>query len=167
MGPGHVRGGTAPARGRPSLPPLVRLAPHLLLALLASLAAACQGGTEASETRPEVAGVYDVVGSFDTLPMTIGGPMTIEQPSTSSGLRAGSIAMTTALRGTVGTPTTYPLVRPSLTTRGEITFWLGETFQTPAAWKFTGRLSGGTGSGTFLRLLEADTLYGSWTATRR
>lgn len=166
MAPDHVRGGAAPERGRPTHPAPVRLLPHLLLALLASLAA-CQGGTEPSERRPEVAGVYDVAGSFDTLPITISGPMTIEQPSTSSGLLVGSIAMTTALRGTAGTPATYPLVRPSLTTRGEVTFWLGETFQTPAAWKFTGRLSGGTGSGTFLRLLEADTLYGSWTATRR
>jgi hypothetical protein len=162
----HVRGGAAPTHAGPSRFRAARLAPLVLLASLVSLAA-CQGSTDASETRPDVAGVYDVTGSFDTLPLTISGPMTIEQPSTSSGLLTGTIVMTTALRGSPGTPTTYPLVRASLTTRGELTFWIGETFQTPAAYKFFGRLSGGSGSGTFQRLLEADTLYGSWTATRR
>jgi hypothetical protein len=141
--------------------------PFLLpLFAVSLLVAGCGGGEDANAPEPafpDVAGVYNITGTFDGLPSSqafFNGTLTLTQSSRQSGTLGGTLTVTATLLGEV-VGGTRPLQEATVTPSGAVTFRLigdgGES------WIFTGNHSGNSMSGRHTLSDGATSYSGDWT----
>lgn len=137
------------------------------LALLGVLGALACGGdsTGPSNQYPAVAGTYQVTGTFDAVPETFSGTMTLIQADRTVGSLSGTFNVT--LSG--ATPATLSGPLPSTTTlskAGVLDFTFTDASGGGSSWTFNGTLNNKTFTGRHVLTGSGSSFAGAWTATR-
>lgn len=122
----------------------MRLAFRSLLLSLTVIGCGGDGGNDPNEPFPDVAGVYELDGTFDDLPPADGnfeGTLQLTQASRESGNLVGSVTLIVSLDGDVFNISDDAVNAASVTPSGVIAFTVGDG---SATWTFTGSASGGS-----------------------
>ena len=114
---------------------------------------------------PNVAGTWNITGTFDELPTaSITGTFALTQQSRFSGSITGVANLITVMGGQVFPVPNYPIAA-TVTSTGVLSFTLTEA--TAATWSFVGTIAGNTVSDGRHTLSDGITPHsGSWRATR-
>lgn len=137
-----------------------------VFALLVTIGAiACGGDASTAGYRyPDVAGTYQLAGTFDGFPTSgpMSGTVTLTQPSRNDTALGGNASIFVDF-GAYPTTTTG-IYAASIGDGGVVTFYVGSPGA--ATWKFTGTANGSTITGTH-QLIDANRSFsGPFTATR-
>ena len=144
----------------------------LVLSVLAVLAA-CGGdggdsGGPSEPAFPAVAGIYNVVGSFDGLSSAEGrltGTLTLTQASRDRGDLGGTISLNARVGPDVFS-NSFTLEQANVGTTGQLAFVIRNP-STSVQWTFTGQHSGNAINGGRHTITDGSTsLSGSWSATK-
>lgn len=142
--------------------------PILVVLLAVAFAGACGGDSSGpNDPFPNVAGVYNVSGSFDGLSSSIAhfeGTLTITQASRASGALGGSAAILATINGDVFNVSDNAIDAATVSPSGVIAYTLVDP---SGSWTFSGSLSGtAIVNGRHTITSGSSSFSGPWNATR-